>query len=258
MRAIWTGALSFGLINIPIRLYSAAQDRPLKFKQLEKGTLCPIGYLRVCKATGKEVKYENIVKGYEYEKGDYVVMHDDDFRKVIRMAKTIDIVRFSDETDIDAKYYEKPYYVEPEKTATKAYALLRDALKRSGKVAIATMVLRNRERLAVLKPEGDALMINQIRFQDEIVPTNELHIPGKEKYTAKEIDMAMSLIDHLSEHFDASDFKDEYTRHLQKVIEQRKKGKKPKAEPEVELTKMKDLMTALRESLERETAHARR
>lgn len=259
MRAIWTGSLSFGLINIPVRLYSASKDRPLSFKLLEKDTLCPISYARVCKATGKEVKYEDIVKGYEYEKGDFVILLDDDFKKAnARMTKTIDIVEFTQEDEIDPKYYAKPYYIEPEKRSQKAYALLRDSLRRSKKVAIAKMVLRNREHIAVVKPDGDALVVNQLRFQDELRSPEELAIPSKEKYTKKEIDMALSLIDHLTEHFDASEFKDEYADQLHKVIEQKKKGKKLKPVGKApEFTKMTDLMSALKRSLEQEKVRAR-
>ncbi len=259
MRAIWTGSLSFGLINIPVRLYSASKERPLSFKLLEKDTLCPISYARVCKATGKEVKYDDIVKGYEYEKGDFVILLDDDFKKAnARMTKTIDIVEFTDETEIDPKYYAKPYFIEPEKRSQKAYVLLRDSLRRSKKVAIAKMVLRNREHIAVIKPDGDALMVNQLRFQDELRDASELALPGKETYSKKEIDMALSLINQLTEHFNAADFKDEYADQLKRIIDQKKKGKKPTAlGQEPEFTKMTDLMSALKRSLEREKVKAR-
>lgn len=260
MRAVWTGALSFGLINIPVRLYSAAVQQPLKFRMLEKRTLCPISYVRICKATGEEVKYEDIVKGFEYEKGDFVVLHEEDFKKAnARMAKTIDIVRFTGQNEIDPKLYDKPYYVEPEKRAQKAYALLRDALKKSEKVTVAKMVLRNREHLAVLKPEGDLILLDQLRFADEIRDPGDLYIPGKEAYTKPEIDMAMMLIDQLSRHFDPREFRDEYTEQLQQIIEAKKKGKRVVAvETEPEYTKMQDLMAALKKSLEQEKSRHRR
>ncbi len=261
MRAIWTGSLSFGLINIPVRLYSASKERPYSFKLLQKDTLCPISYARVCKATGKEVKYDHIVKGYEYEKGDYVVLLDDDFKKAhARMTKTIDIVEFSEESEIDPKFYTKPYFLEPEKRSQKAYALLRDSLRKSKKVAIAKMVLHGREHIAVVRPDGDALMINQLRFADELRKPTDLEIPGAEKYQKKEVDMALALIDHLTAHFSAADFKDEYAIHLHKFIEQKKKGKTVKsagADEKTEYTKMADLMSALKRSLEREKVNSR-
>jgi DNA end-binding protein Ku len=265
MRAIWSGSLSFGLINIPVKIYSASQERGLSFKLLEKTTLCPIGYAKVCKTNSKPVKYEDIVKGYEYAKGDYVVLLDEDFKKAnARKTKAIDIVEFVAEDEVDSKFYDKPYYLEPDPKAVKAYALLREALTRSKKIAIAKFVLKDKEHLAAVKPDGNILILNQLRFDDEIRKPEGLNAPGKENYSEKEIDMALALVKQLTEHFKPEDFKDTYTEDLKEIIAEKAKGKKPKQhgkEPEP-TTDVADLMAILKESLEKhktkETAAARR
>ncbi len=254
MRPMWTGALSFGLINIPVKLYSAAREQSIKLRMLEKGTLCPIGYVRVCKETGKEVPYEKIVKGYEFEKGDFVVLEDEDFERAnVEKTKTIDIVEFVDEKEIGTEYYDKPYYLEPEKRAQKAYALLCESLKRSKKVGIARMVLRTKEHIAELKPHGNMLMLHQLRFQNEIRPAEDLSIPENQTYSKAEINMALMLIEQLTSHFKPGDFSDTYTQELFRVIGEKKKGKKPKKKgKEPEYTRMQDIMEALKKSLEKE------
>jgi DNA end-binding protein Ku len=211
MRAIWTGALSFGLVNIPVRLYSATSGTGLEFDMLHKKDLSPIRYARVCRADGKEVPYEEIVKGYEYKKGDYVVLTDEDFKKAApRRTKTVDIFDFVKEDEIDSVYFEKPYYLEPDKGAGKAYSLLREALKKSKKVGLAKFVLRNKEHLAVIKPFGKVVVLNQLRFNDEIRPPEGLDLPGEKVAKGKEIEIALALIDHLTSHFKPEDYKDDY------------------------------------------------
>ena len=164
MRSIWKGALSFGMIHIPVRLYSASKSRELKFKLLHKKDLSEIRYARICKADGKEIPWEEIVKGYEYQKGDYVVLTEEDFEKAdIKKTRTIEILDFTDENEIDTLYYSSPYYLEPEKGAGKAYALLREALKRSKKVAVGRFVFRHHEHLGVVRPHGDLLVLHQLR-----------------------------------------------------------------------------------------------
>ncbi len=260
MRAIWTGALSFGLVNIPVRLYSATEDHGLDLDMLHKKDLSPIRYARICRVDGKEIPYDQIVKGYEYEKGDYVVLTDEDFQKAnVKKTKTIDIIDFAKENDIDTIYFEKPYYLEPEKGAFKAYALLREAIKRSKKVGVAKFVLRNREHLAVIKPKGNVLVLNQLRFDEEIREP-ELKVPGKdEKASSREIDMALALINQLSEHFKPADYKDTYVQDVKQIINQKIKGKKPKAknkEKDVAPTEVHDIMAMLKQSLDKQKQKA--
>lgn len=256
MRAIWTGSLSFGLINIPIRLYSAtATEDKLSFDMLHKTDLSPIRYARICRADGKEIPYEDIVKGYEYRKGDYVVLTDEDFKNAYpKKTKTVDIVDFAKETEIDSIYYEKPYYLEPDKGAGKAYALLREALKKSKKVGVAKFVLRNKEHLAVIKPFGKAIVLNQLRFKEEIRKPEGLNLPESSQARGKEVEMALALIEQLSEPFKPDDYKDTYHQELKKVIAAKAKGKKfktPKEEEPVP-TEIVDLVAMLKQSLEKE------
>lgn len=254
MRAIWTGSLSFGLVNIPVRLYSGAESGSgLDLNMLHKKDLSPIRYVKVCRADGKEVAYEDIVKGYEYQKGDYVVLTDEDFKRAnAKKTKTIEITEFTAEDEIDIRYFEKPYYLEPEKGADKPYALLREALGRSNKIAIAKFVLRNREHVAAIKPVGQALVLNQMRFTSEIREPAGLKLPGQAA-EGKEIDMALKLIDQLTEPFVPEDFNDEYTEELEKLIEAKAKGKRPaKKGKEPAHTQVKDLMATLKASLEKE------
>lgn len=255
MRAIWSGSLSFGLINIPVRIYSAAEERALKFHLLDKHGYYPISYLKVRRGTKEEVKYEDIVKGYEYEKGDYVVLTDQDFIKASpRKTKTVDVVSFTAEDEVPSDLIDKPYFIEPDKSAQKAYVLLREALKNAKKVGIAKWILREKERVAMLKPEGKALMLIQLRYLDELRKPEGLNLPTEAQYSKKELDMALMLIGQLQEHFDAADYKDTYTDELKKVIEQKAKGHpiRVKREAEPQATDMRDLMEILRKSLERE------
>jgi DNA end-binding protein Ku len=252
MRAIWSGALSFGLINIPVRLYSALQDHSLHFDLLHDKDLSPIRYARICKADGKEIPWENIVKGYEYKKGDYVVLVDEDFKRAdIKRTKSIDITDFVEEKEIDPIYYEKPYYLEPGKGADKAYVLLREAFKKSRKVAVARLVLHSREHMGIVKPHGNLLIFEQIRWAEELRLPDELSIPEKVQTSPKEVAMALKLIDQLTSHFKPEDYHDAYTDELKEIIEQKAKGKKPKAKgKEPRKTPSKDIMHLLKASLE--------
>lgn len=257
MRSLWSGSLSFGLINIPVRLYSAAQERPLSFKLLDKHHNCPISYVRVCKENHKEIPYEDIVKGYEYHKGEYVILDAKDFKKAAsQKSEVIEIVQFANEKEIDPKYYEKPYYIEPEKRSAKAYALLRDALAGSQKVAIARYVFKEKEHIAAIKPEDKGLILHQLRYQDELRENTELHIPKEGTYSEEELDIAMSLVQQLTKKFDAKKFHDTYTEELKKIIESKAKGRKVKVEETkpVQTTEMKDLMKMLKLSLEKTPA----
>lgn len=253
MRALWSGALSFGLINIPIRLYSATRDHGLSFDMLHKKDLSPIRYARICKADGKEIPYQDIVKGYQYQKGDYVILVDEDFKRAsVKKTKSIEILDFVPENEIDPIYYEKPYYLEPIEGSEKAYVLLRESLKKSKKVGIARFVFHTREHIGVLKPHEHLIMLNQLRYNSEIKSANELHIPEVTKASAQEVAMALKLIEHLSSHFHPENYHDTYTEDLKKVIEEKAKGKKTHRQKgkEPKVTDVKDIMHLLKESLE--------
>lgn len=260
MRAIWTGSLSFGLVNIPVKLYSASESRDgLDLTMLHKEDLSPIRYARICRVDGKELPWDEIVKGYEYQKGDYVVLTDEDFKKAApEKTQTIDIIEFVDEKEIDIRFFEKPYYLEPDKRAEKPYALLREALTKSGKIGIAKFVMRNRERLAALKPVGKVLVLDQMRFQGELRQPTGLNLPTTSKADSKEIDMALALIDQLTATFVPEDFHDTYTEELEEIIEAKARGKEivtPKITQKN--TEVKDLMAMLKASLEAEKVKSR-
>lgn len=247
--AIWTGAISFGLVNIPVKLYSATQDSGLDLDMLDKHDHSNIKFKRVNEKTGKEVNYKDIVKGYKYD-GEYIVLAPEDFKSADAVkTKTIDIINFVDEKEIDSMYYETPYYLAPDKAGERAYALLRDALEQTGKVGVASFVLRNKEILAILKPREKAIVLNRIRFEEEIRSTEGLNLPASSKAKTKELTMATKLIDQLSEKFDISAYQDTYTHRLLDVIEAKAKGKKPPRKMKVVHKKTEDLLSALEASL---------
>jgi DNA end-binding protein Ku len=252
MRALWSGSLSFGLINIPVRIFSATLDRTLNFVMLHNKDLSPIRFARICKADGKEIPYEDIVKGYEYQPGDYVVLVEEDFEQAnVKKTKSIEIMDFIDEKEIDTIYYEKPYFLEPGKGADKAYVLLREALKKSKKVALAKFVLHNREHLAVVKPYDQIIILNQLRYNSELKKPDQLQLPASVKTSPQEITMALKLIDQLTGHFEPEKYHDTYTEELENIIEAKAKGKKPRAKgKEPKITPVKDMMRLLKESLE--------
>lgn len=252
MRSLWSGSISFGLINIPVFMYSASKERSLDFSMLRKNDLCPISFKRVCRSTGEEVPYEQIVKGYEYRDGDYVVLDADDFKRAIpEETESIEIEEFVDESEVDTKYFQKPYYLEPGKGASKAYVLLREALAHAKKLAVARMVFRAREDLVVLKADGDLLIVNQLRYEDEIRDPKELKIPKGADISRNEVKMAVELIEKMEGKFDPKKYKDTYAERLKKIIEDKAKGKKFKPLPKrVKLTEPADLVAQLRASLQ--------
>jgi len=203
MRAIWSGAIGFGLVNIPVKLFSAVQQSELDLAMLDKKDHANIKFQRVNANTGKEVAWENIVKGYKLNER-YVVLTNEDFEKASpEKNKIIEITEFVEEKEIESIYYETPYYLQPEKSGAKAYSLLRDALKKTGKVGLGSFVLRSRESLVIIKSYGEILLLNKIRFQEEIRDTGEINIP-KSSPTAAEVKMATQLIDQLTHEFDIS------------------------------------------------------
>jgi DNA end-binding protein Ku len=252
MRAIWTGAISFGLINIPVKLFSGAESTDgIDLHMLHAKDQSPIRYAKICKEEDKEVPYDEIVKGYEYAKGEYVVVTDDDFESAdVKKTTTIDIVEFADENQVDVRYLERPYYMEPSKGGEKAYALLREALRQKNRLAVATFVLRQREHLALIKAVGQVLVLNQMRYPADLRSPGGLKLPPKSAAKPGEIEMANKLIDQLTHPFVPEDFHDTYTEELQTRIEAKVKGK-PAPKPEDAPTKpTADLMAALKASLE--------
>jgi len=250
MRAIWTGAIGFGLVNIPVRIFSATQDSNLDLDMLDKKDHAKIRFKRVNEESGKEVTWENIVKAYDYN-GKYIVLDDEDFQKASpEKSKIIEIMEFVKEDEIQSIYYETPYYLEPQKSGVKAYALLREALKKSGKVGVGNFVMRTKESLCVLKPMESAILLQGIRFAQEVRSMEELDIPGKSTVSPAEMKMAIALIDQLSSKFDISKYKDTYSAELLKVIHAKAKGKKLEPAPmRVVHSKSRDLMDQLKESL---------
>jgi DNA end-binding protein Ku len=252
MRSIWSGSIGFGLVNIPIKLFSASQNHEgLDLDMLHKEDHSPIRYARICREDGEEVPYDDIVKGYEYKKGDYVVLTQEDIKKAdAKKSKTIEIKQFADEDEIDSRYYEKPYYLEPDKGAERAYTLLRDALARSHKVALAKYAMRARDNMAVIKPIGNALVLVQMRFPADLRDAGDLKFPT-EKAKKEELEMALALIKQLDKPFIPEDWHDTYTEELEEIIKDKAKGHKPKKQgKEPQETKVKDLMDTLRASLE--------
>ncbi len=252
MHVIWSGAISFGLVNIPVKLSSAVESgSELNFDMLSKKDMAPIRYARIDTKTEKEVEWKNIVKGYEYAKGKYVVITDEDFEKArAEKSHTIEILQFVKEEEINPIYYEKPYYVSPDKGAGKSYQLIIKALEKTKTVGLAEFMLRNRMHLCALKVHEGVLLLNQMRYHDELreVPA----IAGtKAEISVKEVDLAVKLIHQLTEKFEPTAFKDNYIAALKKVIKSKASGKTLRiAEPVKKSATVKDLMEVLKQSLE--------
>lgn len=254
MRPIWNGSISFGLINIPIRLYSGSNPRQgIDLDMLHKADHAPIRYARICRKDGEEIPWNDIIKGYEYRDGDYIVLTKKELETLdAKRTQTIDIQQFVDEPEIDVRYFEKPYYLEVVKGGEKAYALLREALRKSGKLALAKFVLHEREHVAVIKPVGRALVLNQMRWPSDLREPGELHLPTDKDVSEKELDMALKLVKQETKPFITEDLKDTYTDELEEMIKQKTKGKKltpVKNSKAPEKTSSKDLMSALKASL---------
>jgi DNA end-binding protein Ku len=254
MHAIWKGSISFGLINIPIGLYTATRTEELKFRLLRASDLSPVNYKRVAEADGKEVPWNEIVKGYEYEEGKFIVLKDDDFKRVdVEATQTVDIVDFVNLTEINPMFFHKPYYMEPTKAGSKAYMLLREALKNTGKVGIAKVVIKTRQHLAAVKANEKGLILELMHFADELVDADELHFPTKKDFSKGEIDMAKALIQQMTQEWNPERYKDDYKSALLDLIEKKVEtgGRTPKM-PKVKEKKPKnviDLVDVLRKSL---------
>jgi DNA end-binding protein Ku len=262
-RGLWKGAISFGLVNVPVELYSAEKkSSELDLTMLDKRDLAPVGYKRYNKSTGEEVPWADVVKGYEYDDDKYVVLSDEDFRRAnVEAAKTVDIQAFVDLKDIPPLFFDTPYYLAPGKRGEKAYALLRDALKKSGKAGIATVVIRTRQYLAAVMPHEDVLLMDALRYADEIKGVEELGIANgalHHKASPKEIDMALRLIDDMSEKWQPEKFKDTYRDDLMARIKEKiKKGQTEeitepeKGEKERASAEVIDLMALLKKSVQK-------
>jgi len=254
-RAIWTGSISFGLLNVPVKLYSAVSRKNVSFRELRDSDSSRIRHKRVAEADGEEVDYEHIVKGYEISPEQYVIITKSDFEEIDpKKTRAIEIQDFVDLDQIDPIYFDHPYYLGPDKGAERAYALLTKAMQEQGKVAVARFVLRNKENLAAIRPMGDVLTMATMRFADEVVSPDEIsEVLGEdvEKPRKAEVDMAKQLIEQLSGEFDPTGYKDEYREELLALIERKAKGESI-VEVESEApkpTRAPDLMAALEESL---------
>ncbi len=254
MAAIWKGSITFGLVSIPVELRSAVRTDNISFRMLHEEDLSPIKYERVCAANGEPVPWGEIVKGYEYTKGKYVVMTDEDFKSAaLESSKVIDIIDFVKEAEIDPRFFETPYFLLPTKGGEKAYALLREAIRKTGSIGIGKILMRQTQHLAGVKVVGDAIVLEIMRFANELIDIGEFSFPSAEGVRPQEIQMAEQLIGNLAEPFQPEKYTDDYRANLMRVIKAKMKGKKIKLEEperEAEDAGVIDLMSRLRESLE--------
>ena len=256
MRPIWKGALSFGLVNIPVQLYSAVRaGEKVSFRLLHRTDHSPVRYERVCQKEDSVVPWSDIVKGYEYSKGKFVVLTDEDFKAAaLESSKMIEILDFVGADEIDPRYFETPYYLLPAKGGEKPYALLREAIRRTGTVGIGKITMRsNSHHLAGVKVVGDALVLEIMRFADELVEANTFTFPEAENVRPQELQMAEQLIGNLTDTFDPTKYTDDYNENVMRIIRAKMKGKKIEAEEpeEPEATAVVDLMARLQESIAR-------
>ncbi len=251
-RPSWRGMISFGLVNVPVNLYTAVKPEIHEMNYLRKNDLCPIAYKKVCRLTGEEVPFSEIVRGYEYRDGDYVVLKDEDFEKAdLKKTSAIEVDVFVDEKEVDPKYIEKPYYLEPQQKADKAYALFREAMAASKKVGIGLFVLRDREHLVMLKPEGRVILLVFLRFPASLKDPAELDLPAKADVPRNQMELALDLIKKFEGPFKPEAYKDTYAARLRSIIAAKSKGKTVHV-PEEEApraTEVADIMAKLKESL---------
>ena len=252
MRAIWKGTISFGLVSIPISVYPATRREDLKFQLLRASDLSPVNYKRVAEADGKEVPWEQIVKGYEYEKGKFVVIKDEDFARVdVEATQTVEIVRFVELREVNPLLFYKPYYMQVEKGGGRAYMLLRDVLAGSGKIAIAKVVIKTRQHLAAIKPQDQGLMLELMRFPEELLDPAEFHSPAGKAGSAAALNMAKKLVASMSGKWDPDTFHDDYHATLEKIVGERiqHSGKQPPPLHQRKATNVIDLVSVLQASI---------
>lgn len=256
-RTLWNGAITFGLVHIPVGLHTAATQEGINFDWLDKRTLDPVGYKRVNKRTGKEIDKHNIVKGVEYKEGKYVIIDPEEIEAVFpKTTHTIEIERFVDAAELPFIYLERPYFVAPLDKSDKVYALLREALIATGKIGLAKVVIATKQHLAALVPSGPALVLNLLRWGDEVRTLDSLELPpaGKKGVTSAELKMARQLIDEMSGEWDPDDFKDEFRLRVMKLVEKKARAGKAKTviqpqEQAPESAKVIDLTALLKNSL---------
>ena len=257
MRALWKGSLNFGLINIPVSMFSAAEERGgIELDYLHKEDLTPIRYVRVCTKDGKEIPFQDIVKGYEYKEGAYVVLNEEDFERAnLRAMKTIDVHEFSEMNDIDPMYCDKPYFLVPVEGGGKAYELLRRALEQTGKVGIVTYVFRGRGRLGFIRQKNGVIALQRLRYAEEVRSPSAVDVP-EVTVGEKEVEIAKTLIEYLSQPFRMEDYRDTYTEELKRVIDKKVRGERIAGRKGVvagqQPSSPEELMKLLRASLNKE------
>ena len=252
-RALWKGSVSFGLVNIPVELHTAVRDTRPRFRLLHADDKSPIRFERVCQREGQPVAWDDLVKGYEYEKGRFVVLTKEDFRAAaLEKTRTVDILDFVKSEEIDDRFFETPYYVLPGKGGEHAYALLRDAIRASKRIGISKIILRERQHLAALEPIGDALVLTMMRFADELADLATYSFPSSSKVRKPELDMAKMLVENLASEWQPDKYTDDYRENLMKVIKAKMKGRTVKLEgaEEPRSAEVIDLMERLRQSLQ--------
>lgn len=254
MRAIWKGSIGFGLVNIPIALHAATKTEELKFRLLRRADLSPVSYKRVSSIDGKEVPWAEIVKGYEYEKDKFVVLKEEDFKRVdLEATDTLDIIDFVDLAEVNPIYFYRPYYLEPLRGGAGAYALLRDVLARTNRAGIAKVVIKTRQHLGGIKANGNLLVLELMRFTHELIPPTSIKLAGQKKAGPRELKMAETLVDQMTDTWNPTKYKDDYTSALMKLIDRKvKSGGKPLPQgsrPEKPATNVIDLASILQQSL---------
>ena len=252
-RALWKGSISFGLVNIPIELHTAVRNHRPKFRMLHAKDKSPVRFERVCIRDGHPVAWEDLVKGYEYEKGHFLVVTKEDFQAAaVEKTRTIDIIDFVKADDIDDRFFETPYYLLPAKGGERAYALLREAVRESGRVGVAKFILRDAQHLAAVEAIENALVLTMMRFADELVDAKSFEFPSDAGIRKPELDMAKALVNSLAAEWDPAKYTDQYRENLLRIIKGKLKGKKVKLDevPEPRQAEVVDLMERLRRSLE--------
>jgi len=255
-RGLWKGAISFGLVNVPVELIPGEKrSGELHFTMLDKRDMAPVGYQRINKTSGKAVPWKEVVKGYEFKDDKYVVLSDEDFRRAnVQASKTVEILAFVERADIPLQHFSTPYYLVPGKRGEKAYALLRDTLAKTGKVGVASFVIRTKQHLAALLPEGDALLLITLRYVDELREPKDIDVPSA-KVSAKERELAMKLVEDMSDTWQPKKFHDTYRQDILKRVKEKVKAgqteeitaaDKDEARPKAEVI---DLMAALKKSV---------
>src|SRR2546422_375496 len=252
-RPLWKGSISFGLVNIPIELHTAVRNHRPKFRMLHAKDKSPVKFERICIRDGHPVAWEDLVKGYEYQKGHFVVLTKEDFQAAaLNKTRTVDIIDFVKADEIDDRFFETPYYLTPSKGGERAYALLREAIRESERVGIAKFILRDAQHLAAVEVIENALVLTMMRFADELVDAKTFDFPALEGVRKPELDMAKALVNSLAAEWDPSKYTDEYRENLMRVIKAKMKGKRieVEAEPEPRQAEVVDLMERLRRSLQ--------